>query len=236
MNATFPIKLLIVNDQVLTRESLSKRLAASTELHIVGEADCGESALDLCAQLRPDIVLMGVALPGLDGLTVTQMIRLRFLSIRVLILTNQRDKLLVQIALHAGASGYLYEDIDADELIEAIRATAAGLSVFSPPAVAALAHQTDNAEALRQQVETDTDAASTTALQTSDADGIRDLFCSLTYRERQVLNLVLMGYTSAEIGSRLFISPRTAEKHRANMMNKLGARNQSVEALSHQLS
>lgn len=215
MTPSSPITVLVVNDQAAARASLRQCLAAAREIEVVGEADCGEAALERCDQLRPAVVLMSVILPGLDGLTVTQMIARRYPNTRVLVVAGFQDDSLIPIALRAGAAGYLDRGAAPAEVVEAVRAAAVGLSILSVRA----------AEAMARQCEPVSGGADQTGGRSAHE---RDLeaFYALTHRERQVLRLVLLGYTSAEIGSRLFISPRTAEKHRANMMNKLGVRNQ----------
>lgn len=229
MNPQTTIKVLIVDGQATTRDSLRQHLTAVEDIEVVGEADCGETALEHCEQLRPDIVLMDVVMPGLDGLTVTQLMTSRFPDTRVLIVTALQQDALIPIALRAGATGYLDKTTSQSELIEAIRAAAIGLSILSAQAVEMFLRQQDgDAAALPRPHHTARADMALTAGQPAIRleDNEIDLYYSLTYRERQVLRLVLLGYTSAEIGTRLYISPRTAEKHRANMMSKLNVRNQ----------
>jgi DNA-binding NarL/FixJ family response regulator len=212
------INVLIVDPQPLVRASLKQQVSAAGDMQVVGEADSGASGLVLCEQLTPDVVVMDILMPGLDGLTVTQIISDRCPAVRVLIVTGLQDDTLIPIALRAGAAGYLGKDVSSPELLEAIRAAAAGLSILSARAV----------QTILRQPERDLNAQAAHAAHTqgmAEPPEI-DLYYSLTYRERQVLRLVLLGYTSAEVGSQLFISPRTAEKHRANMMSKLSVRNQ----------
>ena len=218
MPASNPITVLVVNPRVAIRHHLRQQMAQTDEIKMVGEADCGEAALELCDFLNPDVVLMDVVMPGLDGMTITQILRSRFPATRVLIVSSTDDGALIPIALRAGATGYLHHDVNTDELIQAIRAAASGLSALSAEALEWLIHAPVSTGTRAHTSSPDTgNAASVHAL---------DLYFSLTHRERQVLNLVLSGYTSAEIGGMLYISPRTAEKHRANMMNKLEVRNQ----------
>lgn len=212
------INVLVIDPQPVVRVSLKQQVCVAGDMQVVGEADSGASGLALCEQLAPNVVLMDIVMPGLDGLTVTQIISDRYPAVRVLIITRLQDDTLIPIALRAGAAGYLGKDVSGPELLEAIRAAAAGLSILSARAVQTILRQPE-----RELTVQAADAAYTNVK--AEPPKI-DLYYSLTYRERQVLRLVLLGYTSAEIGSQLFISPRTAEKHRANMMSKLGVRNQ----------
>lgn len=218
MSSFTRITVLIVNPHGAMRHQLRQQLSMADEIKVVGEADCGEAALELCDYLQPDVVLMDIIMPGLDGMTITQILRSRFPNTQVLLISGNTDGKLIPIALRAGAIGYLRQDVAAEELIQAVRAVATGLPTLSAEALEWLIQAPVSAGTRPHApaVESAPDAA----------DHALDLYFSLTHRERQVLNLVLLGYTSAEIGTLLYISPRTAEKHRANMMSKLDVRNQ----------
>lgn len=228
---TTPITVLIVDDQTVIRERLQQQLIRAQGIVVVGEADSGEAALAYCDELQPDVVLMDVVMPGLDGFTITQIIRRKYPDTHVLIVADFEEMALIPIALRAGASGYLDRSASPAEMIEAIRATAVGLSILSPQAAAVFLRQQDSSAAHDSghcsvtPGTHQTRAASHRAARDPHASEI-ERYCSLTHRERQVLSFVLQGFTSAEIGTRLFISPRTVEKHRANMMGKLRVRNQ----------
>lgn len=221
MTTSDKIKVLVVQPEADVRDYLSHHLRLCSDLVVIGQVDCGEAALDICEHQVVDVVIMDVVLPGLDGLTVTQLLRARFPGIRVLIFTDVNESELIAVALRAGVSGYLHRGIGDQMLIEAVRATGRGLCILTEQNISHLLHrQTDKA------CQTPDGDPAITWVTGEIPDYELDLYCSLTHRERQILRFVLLGYTSAEIGQKLYISPRTVEKHRANMMNKLGVRNQ----------
>ncbi len=155
-------------------------------------------------RLHPDLLVLDMMMPGLNGLEVTRRVKKRSPQTRVVILSMHKDESYVLEALKNGASAYVLKDANADELIKAAREADAGRHYLSPPLS-------------NSAIEVYAQKAGTTA---------RDSYDSLRDREREVLQLAAEGRTNAEIGKRLFISPRTVEIHRANMLKKLGLRNQ----------
>ena len=135
-----PIRVLIVDDHAMVRRGLSAFLSVYDDMVLVGDAADGEAAVRLCDQLQPDVVLMDIVMPGMDGATATRTIRKQAPHIQVIGLTSFREEDLVQKALQAGAISYLLKDVSADELAEAIRAAHAGRPTLAPEAAEALIH------------------------------------------------------------------------------------------------
>ena len=125
MNKPTPIRVMIVDDHILVRSGLRVFLLAFDDLESIGEASCGEEALRICAEVRPDVVLMDVVMPGIGGIAATRAICQHYPEVRVITLTNFGDNKLVQETLEAGAIGYLLKDVPAEELVNAIRAAIA---------------------------------------------------------------------------------------------------------------
>ena len=134
-----PIRVLVVDDHTMVRRGLATFLKVFDNLNLAGEAASGQEAIQLCASLQPDVVLMDMVMPDMDGATATRLIRKQWPQIQVLALTSFKEEILVQSALQAGAIGYLLKDVSADELAQAIRAAHAGRSTLSPEAAQALA-------------------------------------------------------------------------------------------------
>jgi NarL family two-component system response regulator LiaR len=178
-------------------------LLAFDDIELVAEAASGEEALRLCAEGRPDVVLMDMVMPGMDGADTTRALRERYPQTQVLALTSFQNGELVQDALQAGAIGYLLKDVPIDELAAAIRDAHAGRSTLAPAAAQALV------KATRQQPA---------------------LGFDLTDRQKEVLALVVEGLSNAEIAERLVISLATARYHVSTILSKLGASNRAEAA------
>jgi NarL family two-component system response regulator LiaR len=203
---------MLVDDHAVVRSGLGAFLLAFDDLELVAAAGSGEEAVLLCERARPDVVLMDLVMPGMDGATATQAIRDRFPQIQVIALTSFKEEDLVQGALKAGAIGYLLKNITADELAAAIRAAHVGRPTLAPEA----------AETLMQAVRKP-----------------HRLGYDLTEREREVLALMVEGLSNAQIAERLFVSRSTVKFHVSNILSKLGAegRTQAVAlALQHKLA
>lgn len=199
--------IVLADDHKVVRQGLRAVLEAGPDLRVVGEAGNGLDVLRLVERLRPDVLVLDVMMPGLNGLEVARQLKKRSPKTLVVILSIHKDESYVIEALKNGAAGYVLKDSSAAELVKAVQEAAAGRRYLSPPL-------SDSAiEAYIQRA--------------TSAPTEIDRYDSLSSREREVLQLVAEGYTNAEIGKRLFISPRTVEIHRANMMHKLRLRNQT---------
>jgi NarL family two-component system response regulator LiaR len=185
---------VIVDDHAVVRSGLSAFMMAFDDLELVGEASSGKEALQVCEQVHPDVILMDLIMPDMDGATVTKAIRQRFPNIQVIALTSFREDDLVQGALKAGAIGYLLKNVSADELANAIRAARVGRPTLAPEAAQALIHVTT-----RQVIGND-----------------------LTEREREVLRLMVQGLNNNQIAETLVVSRSTVKFHVSSILSKLG--------------
>ena len=198
--ATQPIRVMIVDDHAMVRRGLAFFLKAYEDLELVGEADGGKACIELCTKARPDVVLMDMKMPGMDGVTATRLIHEQFPAIRVITLTSYKDGNLIQNALQAGAIGYLLKDVSADELVKAIHAAYLGRSTLSPDAMEVLI-QVSN--------------------EPPKPGG------NLTLREREVLALMVEGLNNTQIATKLFVSPSTIKSHVSNLFTKLNVASRS---------
>lgn len=197
------VTLLLADDHQIVREGLSALLKAVPDFRVVGEAAEGPEAVRQAERLQPDVLVLDLMLRGLNGLEVSRRVARRSPRTRIVMLSMHRDEAYVLASLQAGACAYVLKEAGADELIQGIRAAAAGKRYLSPPlsepALGAYARKAEG--------------------------NPLDPFHTLTAREREVLQLTAEGQSGTEIAARLYISPRTVESHRANLMRKLGLRN-----------
>jgi DNA-binding NarL/FixJ family response regulator len=208
-SATAPIKVLLADDEWLVRSGFKVLLDLEDEIIVVGEAANGAEAVERARAARPDIVLMDIRMPKLDGIQATaQITGMRGLEgVRIIILTTYDTDAYVFEALQAGASGFLLKDAGPAELLHAVRVVAAGEALLAPRITRRLIGQF-------------------TARRTA-AKAAEDLLAVLTDREREVLSLVGRGLSNDEIGAELFLSPATARTHVSHAMAKLGARDRA---------
>ena len=206
MSASNPIRVMIVDDHSMVRRGLSTIFRIKADLELVGEASNGREALDVCAQVQPDVVLMDLVMPEMSGAEATQAIRTRWPQVQVIALTSFQEKDLVRGALQAGAISYLLKNVAAEDLAAAIREAHAGRSTLAPEAIEAL-------------IQPDLPSPGVRA-------GVSEAY-ELTPREEEVLALMVEGLTNPEIAERLVVSRSTAKAHVSNILSKLGASNRT---------
>jgi two-component system response regulator NreC len=194
------MKILLADDHNVLRKGLRRILEEQPDLEVVGEAADGREAVSLANTLKPDIVVMDIAMPLMNGLEATRQILLRHSNLNVLILSMYSDENYVVQVLRAGARGYLLKDTAEEDLITAVRTVANGQPFFSPKIAKLLLG--DGMQRLRQE-------------------GVSDSYDLLTAREREVLQLIAEGKSNKESAAALFVSPTTIETHRARIMDKL---------------
>lgn len=204
MSKSESIRVMLVDDHDMVRRGLAVFLQAFDDLLLVGEASSGAEALRLCAESRPDVVLMDVVMPGMDGIAATRELRRQYPQAQVIALTSFKDEELVQPVLKAGAISYLFKNVSIDELAEAIRAAKAGRSTLAPEATRALI-----------------------AAATRPSPPGHDL----TQRERDVLALIVEGLNNPDIAERLGVSRSTVKTHVSNILSKLGVTSR-IEAVT----
>jgi DNA-binding NarL/FixJ family response regulator len=212
MAMTDPIRVLLVDDQRLMREGLRILLELEPDLEIVGEAGDGQSALEAYADRQPDVVLMDVRMPGMDGVEATWRLHERWPDARVIILTTFDDDEYVFEGLRAGALGYLLKDVSGHDLAEAVRTVAAG-GVLIEPSVA-------------RKVVTEF-ARMASPARPPDA-GLAD---PLSEREQEILQLLAQGLSNREIAERLILAPGTVKNYVTTILQKLGVRDRTQAAL-----
>ncbi len=191
------IRVLLVDDHAVVRSGLSAFLSAYDDFELVGEAGNGSEAIAQCEAVQPNVVLMDLVMPEMDGAAATEIIRRRWPEIQVVALTSFKEEDLVTKALQAGAIGYLLKDASADELIRAIRAARDGRPTLAPEAAQALIH------------------ASREVFEPPPGSG-------LTAREQQVLELMVEGCSNPEIAQRLVVSRSTVKFHVSSILSKIG--------------
>jgi len=196
-------KVLLAEDHALLRQSLKAYLEAQGLCKVIGEAQDGREAMRMYSELRPDIVLMDLSMPGVDGMVAVKAIKRDFPDARIIALTAHRSEDYLHAALDSGVDGYVVKAASAEDLLTAIRAVCRGEAYVSPEVSATLING---------------------YLRSTRPERNSPLEC-LTARERHILQLVLSGWKNKEIAEKLFLSTRTVEKHRANFMKKLDLHN-----------
>ena len=203
MDTQTPIRIVIVDDHAMLRKGLAVFLMSYHDLQLVGEAANGKEALELCATQQPDIVLMDLMMPIMDGVSATRIIRHDFPKINVIALTSFGEERLIKDALEAGVMSYLFKKISADDLAKAIRAARDGIATYAPEVTDILVRS------------------------------IREphlMFEELSPREREVLSLMVKGMRNTDISKALSISDSTTKNHVSNILAKMGVETR-IEAI-----
>ncbi len=207
MSAPEKIRLLIADDHLLVRQGLRAILEGESDLEVAGEARDGHQALALAQELLPDVVLMDIKMGDWDGVTATRRIRAAAPSTRVVVLTNYDEDELVFAAIRAGASGYLLKEVQADQLVNAVRTVAQGYTLVYPSVAKRLLDEFARREPVAK------------AAAAPDPDEVA--LADLTARERQILRLIAHGRSNKDIGASLGITERTVKTHVSNIFAKL---------------
>ncbi|MFH7028307.1 MAG: response regulator [Heteroscytonema crispum UTEX LB 1556] len=206
------IKVLLVDDQNLIRQGLKALLELEPDLDIVGEAENGENAINSIAELHPDVVLLDIRMPIMDGVAATREIQKRFTGIKVLMLTTFDDEEYVKAALENGAMGYLLKDTPSEELAAAIRAVHKGYTQLGPGIVKKLLTQFP-------------------PVTPTQSTPLPANLTELTPREKEVLRLIATGANNREIAQQLYISEGTVKNHVTNILNRLNLRDRTQAAI-----
>lgn len=211
MSQSPPIRVILADDHEMVRRGVAISLLTFDDIEVVGEAATGIEAVGLCATLRPDVVLMDLVMPEMDGVEATGLIRRRYPAIQVIVLTSFNQKTNVERAIKAGAIGYLLKDVSREDLAQAIRAAKAGKPTLA---------------------QTATQALMATVTQPTSPN------FNLTPREHEVLALIVQGLSNPQIGQQLNISRSTVNTHVSNILSKLDVENRleaTTLALKHHL-
>jgi DNA-binding NarL/FixJ family response regulator len=200
------IRVLVTDDHAMVRDGICALLALTGDIEAVGIATNGREALEMVRELTPDVVLMDIAMPIMDGVEATRRIHKEFPKAKVLALTQYDDKVYVFPAIEAGASGFISKTAASSELVAGIRSVHRGDSFLSPSVARFLVED-------YQQI--------------ASMKGSQDPYEQLTNREREVLKLVAEGHTTQEIAAMLVLSPKTVERHKTNLMSKLDIHNRT---------
>jgi NarL family two-component system response regulator LiaR len=199
-----PIRVMLVDDHTVVRSGLAAVLATCDDLVLVGEAGDGEEAVRVCERAQPDVILMDLLMPKMDGVAATRAILKTWPHIKIITLTSFKEKEYVEGALKAGATGYLLKNVSAEELLAAIRRAVSGQPSLSPEAAQVLIKRVNEPSALGYDI---------------------------TGREREILALMIEGLPNAEIAARLVVSQSTVKFHVSNILSKLNATSRT-EAVS----
>jgi len=193
------IRILIAEDHLMVRAGLRALLEKAGDIHVIGEASNGHEAIEMTEALKPDVLIMDIMMPRMNGIQAAENIREMKLPTYILLLSMYSDEGFVQQALQYGVKGYVLKSSVSDELLQAVRAVAAGKAYFSSP-ISEIVQSAVNSHSASQE---------------------GDSFSTLSPREKEILQLIAEEHTSAEIANMLFITEKTVEKHRTKLMEKL---------------
>ncbi|MGM7702694.1 response regulator [Pseudalkalibacillus sp. Hm43] len=204
------IKVLLVDDHLMVLKGLRFFLGTQPDIEMVGEASNGQEAIDLVEQLKPDVILMDLTMPVMDGIEATKRIKIDYADVKIIVLTSFSDQDHVVPALQAGADGYQLKDIEPDELVKSIKAVYSGETHLHPTATSQLLNHVN------------------TGTKTNEAE---KSFNQLTAREKDVLREITLGRNNKEISSELFITEKTVKTHVSNILSKLGLHDRTQAAI-----
>lgn len=198
------IRVLIAEDHLMVRAGIRALLEKAGDIHVMGEASNGQEAIEMTEALKPDVLIMDIMMPRMNGIQAAENLRDMKLPTRILLLSMYSDEGFVHQALQHGVKGYVLKSSVSDELLWAVRAVASGKTYLSSPVSEIVVEN---------------------AIHPHSAQQDSDPLSNLSPREKEILQLIAEEYTSAEIGKMLFISEKTVEKHRTKLMEKLNVRN-----------
>jgi len=207
------IRVLLVDDQALFREGLETLLSVHKDIQVVGQANNGQEAVEVATRVQPDVILMDMRMPVLDGIGATRCLKKALPKCRVIVLTTFDDDEYVFDALRAGAVGYLLKDVASAQLVEAIRATARGESILQPSVAAKVITEFTRVSSM------------------IPAAQMEQLIEPLSERESDILALIARGASNKEIANQLFIAEGTVKNHVTHILGKLGVRDRTQAAL-----
>jgi DNA-binding NarL/FixJ family response regulator len=207
------IRVLLVDDQALFREGLETLLSIHKDIQVVGQASNGQEAVEVAAKVQPDVVLMDVRMPVLDGVRATRLLKKALPQCRVIVLTTFDDDEYIFDALRTGAVGYLLKDVPSTRLVEAIRATARGESILEPSVAAKVIAEFTRVSSMVPSAQ------------------MEQLVEPLSERELEILALIARGASNKEIANQLFIAEGTVKNHVTHILGKLGVRDRTQAAL-----
>jgi RNA polymerase sigma factor (sigma-70 family) len=211
------IRLLLVDDQSLICQGLKAMLSLEADLEIIGTADNGEMAIEQVAVLVPDVVLMDLRMPVMDGREATRLISQQFPDVKVLVLSTFDDDRYIADSIRAGAKGYLLKDMPSEELAQAIRAVYRGYTQMGP--------------GLMEKLMLSSSPTPDNLLEPDNSQALPETFAQLTPREREVLQLVALGLTNRDIAQQLYISEGTVKTHVTHLLTRLNLRNRAQLAI-----
>jgi DNA-binding NarL/FixJ family response regulator len=207
------IRVVLVDDQALFREGLETLLSVHSDIQVVGQASNGQEAVEVATKVRPDVILMDVRMPILDGVRATRLLREALPKCRVIVLTTFDDDEYIFDALRMGAAGYLLKDVASARLVEAIRATARGESILEPSVAAKVIAEFTRVSSMVPSAQ------------------MGQLVEPLSERELEILALIARGASNKEIADQLYIAEGTVKNHVTHILGKLGVRDRTQAAL-----
>ncbi|MGR6542306.1 response regulator [Paenibacillus tundrae] len=232
-----PIRILLADDHAMVRRGLHVFLSTQSDMLVVGEASDGQEALQQAAELKPDVVLMDLHMPVLDGIETARQLRVLTPSIRIIVLTSFSDQDHVVPAVRAGVKGYLLKDIEPEDLALAIRNVHAGQVELHPAAAGQLMHVMASAELSMNEQQLSLKQTEPQPVQEQRQDKDKEAQASaqeldtLTRREREVLGLIAQGLSNKEIAAQLVITEKTVKTHVSHLLDKLGLSDRTQAAI-----